>query len=178
VRAHASRCAASGPPLLHQLQPLTKPLKERNLQFRASPTGHDRGVSSTVNCEHVPRPSDQLARDRMGWVGQSSMVNALRFPESERVESAKDNFPYCFRADVTYWQDSGCHCENTGTTPSFLCSSSRSFPFWIACKKSGNGWILVRSYEHIARDRMYNGKLRKCEMLGVKPQSDSWSGIV
>lgn len=80
--------------------------------------------------------------------------------------------------DVTYWQDSGCHCENTGTIPSFLYSSSRPFPFWIACKKSGNGRILVRSYEHIERDRMKKGRLKRCEIAVVNPVFDPGLGVV
>ena len=42
--------------------------------------GHDRSVGCTLNCEYVPYPSDQLVRDGMRQMGQSPMVNALRFP--------------------------------------------------------------------------------------------------
>ena len=178
LQGEISRSAASVPLLIHQLQPLTEPFKECSLQFRPSPMGHDGSVGCTVNHKHIPRPSDQPVHDGMRRVGQSSIVNTLSFPENKQVVLAKDTLPYCFREGMTYWQDNGCHCENTGTTPPFLYTSSRSFPFWIAWMKSGNGRILARSYEHIAQDRVYNGKLRKCETLGVKPHFDSWSGTI
>lgn len=138
-------CTAGGPLPLHKSQPLTKASEKRNLQLGSGPTGHDRGMSGPLDREHVPYPSDHAVRHGTRGIGQSSMVNTLGFPESKQIVSAKNPLSYCFREDMTYWQDSGCHCENTGTTPSFLYSSSRSFPFWIAWTNSGNGWTFVRS---------------------------------
>ena len=161
----------SGPLLLHKPEPLAKSLEERGLQLRPGPTRHNRSMSGTIDREHVPSPSDQIVRHRTRGMGQSLMVYTLGFPKTKA--SAK-LVPFIVSGEnMTYWQDSGCHCEKTGTTPSFLCNSSRSFPVWMARMKSGNGWILDRSYEHMARDRMNNGKLKKCETLGAKPVVDS-----
>ena len=80
-----SRRPASSPSLLHQIQPFTESLEERDLQLRPSPAGHDRSVGGTFNCEHIPCSSDQVVRDRIGRVGQCSMVNALCFPVNERM---------------------------------------------------------------------------------------------
>lgn len=115
-----SGCTAGGPLPLHKSQPLTKAPEKRNLQFGSSPTGHDRCVSGPLDREHVPYPSDHAVRHGTRGIGQSSMVNTLCFPESRQIVSVNNPQSYCFCEAMTYRQDSGCHCENTGTTPSFL----------------------------------------------------------
>ena len=75
-----SRRPTGCPLLLHKLQPLTEAPEERSLQLRSSPAGHDRSMRRTLNLKHIPRPGNQLVRNRVRGMGQSSMVDTFGFP--------------------------------------------------------------------------------------------------